>query len=87
MPEWVTAASEIGAVQKRFERQVKALTKAAVDDAMADGDGEKPRSERKVTVLHDMVHSKTLPPAEKKIERLENDAAIFIGAGMETTGK
>lgn len=37
------------------------------------------------TVFHEMRDSKHLPPEEKTLERFKSEAAIFLGAGTETT--
>jgi cytochrome P450 len=37
------------------------------------------------TVFHEMRDSKQLPEADKTLERFKSEAAIFLGAGTETT--
>ena len=79
-PDWMMSRNPMFVSQKRFQAQIDACAKIAFDDALQVD----PKS---VTVLREMVNSNALSPEEKTFARIKNDGMIFVGAGMETTGR
>lgn len=82
MPDWVMKGNKEWETNQYFERKLEKLVSDAFGDSMKSDANSK-----RVTVLHEMVNYEPLPPAERELLRLKNDAGIFIGAGMETTGR
>lgn len=71
-------------VNKQKQKEVDRLTKAAYDDAQRT---DKPDGEKWTTAIHEILADEALPPEEKTLKRIMNDAYVFVGAGMETTGR
>ena len=85
LPEWIMAGNANYMLAKRFDRQTAEAMRAAFEEATQDATEK--AGKQAVTVMREMVQSEALPPEEKTFTRLKNDAQIFIGAGMETTGR
>lgn len=85
LPDWLMPQTAQFKFIQVFKRHVDDCARGAFDEAMKD---EKRRHDDNIpTVLYEMVHSSDLSAAEKDFARVKNDATIFIGAGMETTGR
>ena len=83
-PEWMMSGNPQFVTSKKFDKQVTDCARTAFDEASQD---EKKDEKRIPTVLYEMVQNSNLPAEEKTFARVKNDASIFIGAGMETTGR
>lgn len=66
----------------KFTDMMVDLTAPAFERASQHGDGGKDAS-----IVESMVHSKTLPPEEKTMLRIQAEAGNLIGAGTETTAR
>ncbi|KAI0836424.1 cytochrome P450-like protein [Hypoxylon sp. FL0890] len=86
LPKWMTHWSQhfLGAAE--FLDIVFALTRAAMDEALADKTGGNIlNGARKSAVVHSLIQSETVPDEEKTLTRLANDCLVLITAGYITT--
>lgn len=71
LPDWVMvmSGSKMFQTVKSLNDALDACTEQAFDEAVQQKD------KQSITVLHEMVESKSLPPEEKALERLKQDVS------------
>ncbi|KAK8026464.1 hypothetical protein PG991_003520 [Apiospora marii] len=68
--------------QKDLARQITAIMN---ETAESKADPTRDPPERPPTIFHELLHSSSLPPEEKSLQRLVDEGQTLIAAGQETT--
>ena len=69
LPDWMMSGNKMFQVVKSMNNEVDACTEQAFEEAVQQQD------QKSITVLREMLESKTLPPEEKTLERLKQDVS------------
>ncbi|KAK8139345.1 Cytochrome p450 [Apiospora sp. TS-2023a] len=67
--------------QKDLARQISAIMNEPTDSKEPASSSER----RPATIFHELIHSESLPPEEKTLQRLVDEGQTLIAAGQETT--
>ncbi|KAI5921294.1 cytochrome P450-like protein [Camillea tinctor] len=86
LPKWTTSWSPSFQGATEFIDIIFDLTRAAMDEALADKSGGKGMDDAdQRTVIHSMIQNDALPEHEKTLTRLANDGLVLVAAGYITT--
>jgi hypothetical protein len=69
MPDWMMSGNKMFQTVKSMNNAVDACTEQAFEEAVQKQD------KKSITVLHEMLDSKSLPPEEKTLDRLKQDVS------------